>query len=321
MSLLPTAIDPQSLNNLAVIYTSQGRAGEATALLQAATQACPSYAEAWNNLGVLQRDIGAITDAIASYEHAARLAPDQQNAGEHTVLPGFYWCIPSHAYAKWLPSAAGPPPLGGLTDPPTALMSSNAKGLPNTFALTLSPAPHTLSLAHLHSLCAAQNRLLALNYTHPGEDPWVCEQHAAWGQDFQARFKQLPPVMPYHRRRVFQHGSGLSRPLRVGYVSPDLFTHSVSYFAEAPLSHNDPAVVVVFVYDSTPRRDAKSQRLRKQVEQAGGVWRCVDTLNDDQLAALVREDEIDILVELTGEGAQACTVLTGQHCSRGSSGV
>jgi hypothetical protein len=31
------------------------------------------------------------------------------------------------------------------------------------------------------------------------------------------------------------------RPLRIGYISPDLFTHSVSYFAEAPLSHHSPA--------------------------------------------------------------------------------
>lgn len=30
------------------------------------------------------------------------------------------------------------------------------------------------------------------------------------------------------------------RPLVVGYMSPDLFTHSVSYFAEAPLALHDP---------------------------------------------------------------------------------
>jgi tetratricopeptide (TPR) repeat protein len=67
-----------------VIYTSQGRTGEAIALLQAACQAAPSYAEAWNNLGVAQRDIGAVADAIASYERAATLAPEQVNAGMHT---------------------------------------------------------------------------------------------------------------------------------------------------------------------------------------------------------------------------------------------
>jgi hypothetical protein len=36
----------QSLNNLAVVLTSQGKAGEALSLLQAAISACPTYAGA-----------------------------------------------------------------------------------------------------------------------------------------------------------------------------------------------------------------------------------------------------------------------------------
>ncbi len=44
----------QGLNNLAVVYTQQGRAQEALQLLQAAVMAAPDYAEAHNNLGVLQ---------------------------------------------------------------------------------------------------------------------------------------------------------------------------------------------------------------------------------------------------------------------------
>jgi len=38
-------------------------------------------AEAHNNLGVLQRDVGAIPDALASYERALQLVPDSRNAG------------------------------------------------------------------------------------------------------------------------------------------------------------------------------------------------------------------------------------------------
>lgn len=42
---IPTATSAQGLNNLAVIYTSQGRAQEALQTLQAATLADPNYAE------------------------------------------------------------------------------------------------------------------------------------------------------------------------------------------------------------------------------------------------------------------------------------
>jgi protein O-GlcNAc transferase len=123
----------------------------------------------------------------------------------------------------------------------------------------------------------------------------------------------MPPVSPLSRRAPPQYtanGGGSScgparpsnrRPLRVGYVSPDLFTHSVSYFAEAPLALHDADAVAVTVYDATPRRDAKSQRLRAQTEAAGGEWRCVESLSDEALAQLVRDDGIDVLVELTGE--------------------
>jgi predicted O-linked N-acetylglucosamine transferase (SPINDLY family) len=69
----------------------------------------------------------------------------------------------------------------------------------------------------------------------------------------------------------------------VGYVSPDFFTHSVSYFAEAPLTHHTtPArqhssssgsgLFQHYAYCCAPKRDNKTSRLRASVEAAGGVW-------------------------------------------------
>ncbi len=43
------------------------------------------------------------------------------------------------------------------------------------------------------------------------------------------------------------------RRLTVGYVSPDLFTHSVSYFAEAPLRHHCKDAVRLIVYNCVPK--------------------------------------------------------------------
>ena len=40
------------------------------------------------------------------------------------------------------------------------------------------------------------------------------------------------------------------RPLIIGYVSPDYFTHSVSYFIEAPLVHHDYSNYKVVVYSA-----------------------------------------------------------------------
>lgn len=68
-----------------------------------------------------------------------------------------------------------------------------------------------------------------------GESELVCSAHREWGERFQADISPLPPLPPG------AHSWDPERPLRVGYISPDLFTHSVSYFAEAPLSHHSPA--------------------------------------------------------------------------------
>lgn len=51
-----------------MVYTAEGRAQEAMALLQAAVSACPTYAEAYNNVGVLQRDVGLIKDVCIYHQ-------------------------------------------------------------------------------------------------------------------------------------------------------------------------------------------------------------------------------------------------------------
>ena len=51
-----------SLNNLGVIFTTQGQSTRGRRHLRAAIAAQPDYAEAHNNLGVLLRDMGNVED-------------------------------------------------------------------------------------------------------------------------------------------------------------------------------------------------------------------------------------------------------------------
>ena len=55
-------------------------------MLQASLSAAPEYAEAWNNLGVLQRDLGQISEAIESYQHAIDILPESRNASQNRLL-------------------------------------------------------------------------------------------------------------------------------------------------------------------------------------------------------------------------------------------
>ena len=52
----------------------------------------------------------------------------------------------------------------------------------------------------------------------------------------------------YHQYTSWDNPKDMERPLIIGYVSPDYFTHSVSYFIVAPLSFHDYRNYKVVVY-------------------------------------------------------------------------
>jgi protein O-GlcNAc transferase len=90
------------------------------------------------------------------------------------------------------------------------------------------------------------------------------------------------------------------RRLRVGYVSSDFHQHSVAFFLSRVFPAHDPAAVEVFAYYSdVAKPDAVTAKLRAMVQN----WRDARDLDDAALAAAVRADGIDILVDLAGHTA------------------
>jgi predicted O-linked N-acetylglucosamine transferase (SPINDLY family) len=85
------------------------------------------------------------------------------------------------------------------------------------------------------------------------------------------------------------------RRLRVGYVSPDLRQHPVGRFLLPLLEAHDHQQFEVFCYSSARPPDAITDRCR----QASDAWREAHGLADAELAQCVRQDRIDILVDLT----------------------
>ena len=144
---------------------------------------------------------------------------------------------------------------------------------------------------------AGQNILLQLNYVMGGERQEVCTAHRRWGE----RFEQLHPRM---KRSPRSPGAAITRRLRVGYLSPDLCVHSVSYFAEAPLREHSPSHVDIFVYSCTGKPDERTKYLKELAEQnCNALWRDCAQMSESEIAQQVDRDEVDILVELTGHTA------------------
>ena len=130
--------------------------------------------------------------------------------------------------------------------------------------------------------------LLALNYDPDVSSETLQLEHVQWAE------RRTAGLMTAGDQAANERSA--SRRLRIGYVSADLYRHPVSQFVRGLLAEHDPAAFEVYVYSDTRREDAVTAALRKLVPQ----WRKVNGLDDAALAAQIRQDQIDILVDLSG---------------------
>ena len=134
----------------------------------------------------------------------------------------------------------------------------------------------------------AQCRLINLLYDDRMSAAAKAEEHRRVGAAVE-RAVAAEPVFPNTRDP--------ERRLRVGYVTPDLrLHHPVSQFLEAILRHHDPAAFEVFLYSTFPSPDATTQRFQAMPV----TWRDLSRHDDRQAVAMIAQDRIDLLIDLSG---------------------
>lgn len=117
----------------------------------------------------------------------------------------------------------------------------------------------------------------------------VFDIHRRFGQSVQSRVRTPAryPNTPDPDRRI-----------RVGFVSPDLRTHSIAYFIQPIIEHLDRRRFEVCCYHTSRHGDEMSDGLRASCD----LWRtCAEGLN--QAHKRVIDDRVDILIELNGHFA------------------
>ncbi len=85
------------------------------------------------------------------------------------------------------------------------------------------------------------------------------------------------------------------RRLRIGYVSPDFREHCQAFFTIPLLSALNHADFEVFCYSDVPTPDETTVRLQSYAQ----AWRNIVGQSDEQVTDLIRQDHIDVLVDLT----------------------
>lgn len=316
------SLDPQMAAahyNLANLLTEQNRRAEAEASFRTALKHQTDYPAAWNGLGTLLQRKGMLTEAAQAFRHAARQAPDwaeahtnlgvvllglEQRDAAAAALHQALAANPAHAPAQGnlgaLHLRAGRPMAAEVAcRAAVALAPDEHRWLANLAVALEMQGRHEEAEACYRQALALRpdyavghgNLLFALNYRTDLSAEAIFAEYQSWDR---SHARHLAPAA-----RQFALDCTPGRRLRVGYVSPDFRQHAVALFAEPLLAAHDRSAVELFCYADVVVPDATTKRLRALADQ----WRFTVGTSDAELAEMIRQDHIDILVDLAGHTA------------------
>lgn len=256
---------------------------DAEALYRKAISFSPSLWQAYLNLSLLLQKRGAIEAALTLAEYAVKLTEDSRpllNLATCQNLTGRF----SDGLQTLLRIPQGSGDAGAVYT-----------GVGKSFWGLGRPAEAAGAFAKAIEIdpCERANHdnfLHILNHIPELPAETYFEKH----REFSALFeKPLLRVLP------FKNSRDPRKRLRIAYISPDLRTHSVSYFIEPILrAHRRSDFEVLGIFTS-PWRDSITERLEKMCDQ----WLDAADWTDEELAQRLEQEQIDILVDLSCHSA------------------
>lgn len=271
---------------------------EAALVLEKALALQPDYVSAWKSLGIVRREQGDTGGARFCFTQGLAVAPNDAalwvNLGKlHTTSYEYDLAIGCYRRALRLNPCDRADVLNHLAIVQCCI---------GRISDAISSYDQAIALASVREqrICYASNRLLTLHYL-PGLAPdEIARDHRAWRE-------RCFPSVPGQYSAL---NSDPNRRLRVGYVSSDLRMNAVLFFIQPVLAAHDPAQVKVFCYANVKNPDTATRQLQ---EGYGIAWRDIAGQGDADAAQLIRDDGIDILVDLSGHAGDNRLPLFGLH--------
>ncbi len=305
----------KAYNNLGAALRLQGSLDEAVAACRRAIEIEADLADAHNNLGVALMEQGLLDESAAACREAIRLMPDHPEAcynlgntlkaqkqfeGAIAAYQRVLRLTPNHAQA--LMNLGNTREEMGQLDDAMECFQRVLQFQPDSAQVHNNLANALWSQGRPDEAIASYEEALRLQ---PDSTPI----HSS----FLASLYYSPQTTPgrllaAHREFDRRHGAPLrgtwcdhdntpapERRLKVGYVSPDFRHNVVGHFLIPLLEAHDHQQFEIHCYSSVRRPDAITDRCKRTAD----VWRDVAGLSDDALAERIREDRIDLLVDLS----------------------
>lgn len=279
LALAPGACDTNLV--MGQCFLLQRQEGAAEQHFRAAVRANPESADALVHLGKLLQRRQREAEAEAAFRRAISLKNDRTDAYQQLADLYSRWGVPAEAEA-WLRKALAVDPRNGQLWLALAHVYFNTGQSEDAVqsarsGLAVAAGNEALHNVHLFTLLHAPGRSAAE----------VFKAHRSFGRHLEDAAKPM-------RHRPDAAAAG--RKPRIGLVSGDFSEHVVAAWFLPLWEKLQQRGYEIHAYVTSDRDDYITQRLRGF---AAG-WRVIRGLADDAAARRIREDGIDILVDLSG---------------------
>ena len=280
LALYPNSLE--ACNNLGVVLHQQGRLEEAAESYRQAISIRPDQVDTLANLAAVLLQLGHLEDAVSTCRQALQLYPDSAVVLSNMATALLFLGRRDEAIDCCLRAIAlNPDMFMAYSTLGNALRDQGR--LDEALASFRRVLARNLDFADAHS-----NLLMAMQYQSPCNPAEIFAEHQRFAQQFETPLK---PFWQAHRNE-----RNPDKRLKIGYVSADLCNHVVAYFIEPVLAHHDKSRVEIYCYYNNASHDSVSERLKALADH----WLPCASLSDEELAARIRADGIDILVDLSG---------------------
>lgn len=273
-------------NNLGTIFMGVGRLDLAEASYRKAIEADPDFSQAHNNLGTMLMNLGRLDLAEACYRRAIQINPDYSEAHGNLGAAQKYLGQLDESMASCRRALAIDPECAGA-------LVNLGNVLLDLWQFDEAVASYRLALERKPEFAAAHSNLLfSLSHDGSADAQTLFAEHCRYGEQFESKLRADWP----------RHGNPRDRErrLQVGFVSADLRDHAVAYFIEPVLANlaTYPQLSLHAFYNHAIV-DVITQRLRCHLTH----WHSIVGLSDEAVAERIRDEKIDILIDLSGHTA------------------
>ena len=276
----------QAHNNLAIVLRTLGRLDDAIVSYHKALAIDPDIAEVHVNLGVVLSNLGRLDEAVACFRKAISLSPYYADAYGYLGLALKELGRLDDAIAAYEKGIAVNPEFADIINNLGAahldLGELDTAIVYFKKAAALNPALLSTQFNYLHALLH-----------HPGisSDELFETYREIVSQRPAAATKKETPA-PGAPAQPLKPGE----KLRIGYLSSDLRNHPLGHNVAPLLRNHDHNRFEVFCYANVAQPDALTEDFKGYADH----WRPINALPEPDIARLIRDDNIHIMVYLGG---------------------